>query len=163
MRRPGGLKKPVYNVLYGPPIFAPLLICGQRVPGPSGELDAKGEKPVSENRRPIDPSTGEPMPTRMQPGYYPGFETLSQQKYWDETTRKVVLDRVRNVPPIRFFNAEEARIMTGICDRILPQDDRDPLGVFPSCRASTNVFSPIASMDTGSKGCPRIGRRTEAV
>ncbi len=25
MRRPGGLKKPLYNVLYGPPIFAPLL------------------------------------------------------------------------------------------------------------------------------------------
>jgi hypothetical protein len=25
MRRPGGLKKPFYNLLYGPPIFAPLL------------------------------------------------------------------------------------------------------------------------------------------
>jgi MFS family permease len=24
-RRPGGLKKPLYNILYGPPIFAPLL------------------------------------------------------------------------------------------------------------------------------------------
>ena len=30
LRRPGGLKKPLYNVLYGPPIFAPLLFaaCG---------------------------------------------------------------------------------------------------------------------------------------
>jgi hypothetical protein len=30
LRRPGGLKKPVYNVIYGPPIFAPLLFaaCG---------------------------------------------------------------------------------------------------------------------------------------
>lgn len=30
VRRPGGLKQPVYNVLYGPPIFAPLLFaaCG---------------------------------------------------------------------------------------------------------------------------------------
>lgn len=25
MRRPGGLKKPIYNIIYGPPIFAPLL------------------------------------------------------------------------------------------------------------------------------------------
>ena len=25
LRRPGSLKKPVYNVLYGPPILAPLL------------------------------------------------------------------------------------------------------------------------------------------
>jgi hypothetical protein len=30
VRRPGGLKKPIYNVVYGPPIFAPLLFaaCG---------------------------------------------------------------------------------------------------------------------------------------
>jgi hypothetical protein len=30
MRRPGGLQKPVYNVIYGPPVFAPLLFaaCG---------------------------------------------------------------------------------------------------------------------------------------
>ena len=30
LRRPGGFKKPVYNVMYGPPIFAPLLFaaCG---------------------------------------------------------------------------------------------------------------------------------------
>lgn len=30
VRRPGGVKKPIYNILYGPPIFAPLLFaaCG---------------------------------------------------------------------------------------------------------------------------------------
>jgi hypothetical protein len=30
VRRPGGVKKPLYNILYGPPIFAPLLFaaCG---------------------------------------------------------------------------------------------------------------------------------------
>ena len=30
LRRPGGLKKPLYNIVYGPPIFAPLLFaaCG---------------------------------------------------------------------------------------------------------------------------------------
>ena len=30
LRRPGGMKKPLYNVLYGPPVFAPLLFaaCG---------------------------------------------------------------------------------------------------------------------------------------
>jgi hypothetical protein len=25
LRRAGGMKKPVYNIIYGPPIFAPLL------------------------------------------------------------------------------------------------------------------------------------------
>ena len=30
LRRPAGKKKPLYNILYGPPIFAPLLVaaCG---------------------------------------------------------------------------------------------------------------------------------------
>jgi hypothetical protein len=30
LRRPGGRKKPLYNTLYGPPIFAPMLFaaCG---------------------------------------------------------------------------------------------------------------------------------------
>ena len=30
LRRPGGKKKPLYNILYGPPIFAPMLFaaCG---------------------------------------------------------------------------------------------------------------------------------------
>lgn len=30
LRRPGGIKKPIYNIIYGPPIFAPLLFaaCG---------------------------------------------------------------------------------------------------------------------------------------
>lgn len=30
LRRPGGMKKPIYNIIYGPPVFAPLLFaaCG---------------------------------------------------------------------------------------------------------------------------------------
>ena len=59
-----------------------------------------------------------------QPGYYPGFSTLGQQKAWDATTREVILDRVSNVSSIRFFTPEQARLLECICDRILPQDDR---------------------------------------
>ena len=61
-----------------------------------------------------------------QPGYYPGYHTLSQQKYWDAATRKVVLDRVNNTPQIRFFTALQARLMEAVCARIVPQEDRDP-------------------------------------
>ena len=68
---------------------------------------------------------GEPLRPRAQPGYYPGFETLRQQAYWDEATRRVILDRVHHVPSIRFFSADAARLLTAICDRLLPQDDRD--------------------------------------
>jgi hypothetical protein len=66
-----------------------------------------------------------------QPGYYPGFRTLDQQKFWEQRTREVVLDRVQNVPPIRFFSPEEAGLMNAICRHILPQDDRDPLHRIP--------------------------------
>lgn len=80
---------------------------------------------VDQKCLPVDAKTGQPLPPRAQPGYYSGFQTLSQQAYWDEATRKVVLDRVENVPPIRFFSAEEVRLMQAVCDRLLPQDDRD--------------------------------------
>src|SRR5579875_3015332 len=81
----------------------------------------------AKHREPLtDPATGAALGQRKQPGYYPGFETLSQQKYWDAATRQVVLDRVSKVPPIRFFTADEARTMLAVVDRILPQDDRTP-------------------------------------
>jgi len=46
------------------------------------------------DRLPIDPATGEPLQPSSQPGYYPGFNTLSQQEFWDEATRDTVLTRV---------------------------------------------------------------------
>jgi Gluconate 2-dehydrogenase subunit 3 len=75
---------------------------------------------------PLDPATGEPLKQTEHPGYYPGYSTLAQQDYWDAATRRVVLARVHNVPPIRFFSEEEARLLKSICDRVLPQDDRLP-------------------------------------
>jgi hypothetical protein len=45
-------------------------------------------------RRPVDPKTGEPLAPLAQPGYYPGYSTLSQQKFWDAATREKVLKRV---------------------------------------------------------------------
>jgi Gluconate 2-dehydrogenase subunit 3 len=72
----------------------------------------------------IDARTGKPRPPIKQPGYYPGYSTLSQAGFWDATTRAVVEDRVHNVPKIRFFTPEELPLITVICDRILPQTDR---------------------------------------
>jgi hypothetical protein len=77
------------------------------------------------DRRPIDPATGSFIEPLAQPGYYPGYSSLKQRKFWDAKTREVVLDRVNNVPPIRFFSPDEAQLLKAICDRVLPQDDRD--------------------------------------
>ncbi len=83
------------------------------------------------DQRPVDPRTGTRIGPLAQPGYYRGFTTLSQQKFWDAKTREVVLDRVENVPPVRFFDAGEARLLKAICDRVLPQDDRDDAHYIP--------------------------------
>jgi hypothetical protein len=67
---------------------------------------------------------GTALTKREQPGYYPGFSTLKQKRYWDAATRKIVEERVSKEKPIRFFTADEARTMLAVVDRILPQDDR---------------------------------------
>ncbi len=76
---------------------------------------------------PITRPTDRPLKKEQkhsQPGYYPGFDTLSQQAFWDETTRKKVLDRVTNIPDIYFFTSEELPVIRAIFDHILPQSDR---------------------------------------
>jgi hypothetical protein len=79
------------------------------------------------HREPLtDPATGKPLPQREQPGYYHGYQTLRQQKFWDQATRDVVLARVQHQQKIEFFNESEARTMLAVVDRIMPQDDRLP-------------------------------------
>src|SRR6185437_5104592 len=105
------------NVRAAPLCPAPLR--GQRLHGCAGQPFAEGglmgkrkgtngAGPLPSGRiprpdlLPVDPATNRPLPPREQPGYYPGFSTLGQQNFWDEATRKVVLTRVHEVPPIRF-------------------------------------------------------------
>jgi hypothetical protein len=58
-------------------------------------------------------------------GRYPDFDVLAQAEHWDPVTRAVVLDRVENVPPIRFFDESQAWTLDAFCDRLTAQDD-DP-------------------------------------
>jgi hypothetical protein len=100
-------------------------------PGIPDSIDCHG-------RRPIHPETHQPLPLRKQPGYYPGFSTLSQQAFWDQATRTKVLKRVQETPPIRFFDPREANLMELLAAHILPQDDREPSRRIPMCHASTS-------------------------
>jgi hypothetical protein len=92
----------------------------------SQQGDAERLGGVEAEGLPRDPRTGATLAPRTQPGYYPGFSTLSQQPFWDEATRAVVLKRVNQPPPISFFTDDEARVMRAVCERVLPQDDRAP-------------------------------------
>ncbi|MFP5229163.1 MAG: gluconate 2-dehydrogenase subunit 3 family protein [Acidobacteriota bacterium] len=76
-------------------------------------------------------ATGGELRNLRQPGYYSGYSTLAQQKSWDAATRETVTERVDTVPPIRFFSAEEATILSAIVDRLIPQDDRAPDRTIP--------------------------------
>ncbi len=71
-----------------------------------------------------DPLTGDRLELRPEPGYYPGYSTLDQKGFWDAATRAIVLRRLQDPPPIRFFDTEEVRVLTVVCQHVLPQDDR---------------------------------------
>lgn len=75
---------------------------------------------------PRDPATGEPLPQTQHPGYYPGYYILSQQKFWDEATRNLILMRVEQPPSIRYFTPEQATFWRAVFDHLLPQHDRTP-------------------------------------
>ena len=60
--------------------------------------------------------------TPQMHGRYPDWDVLEQADHWDEATRKVVLARVDDVPPIRFFSEAEARTAAAFGDDVTAQD-----------------------------------------
>jgi hypothetical protein len=55
-------------------------------------------------------------------GRYPDYDVMAQSGHWDEATRRVVVDRVANPPPIRFFTAAESATLEALCDAVTAQD-----------------------------------------
>jgi Gluconate 2-dehydrogenase subunit 3 len=60
--------------------------------------------------------------TPQMHGRFPDYDVLEQADHWDSVTRQMVLDRVNNVPPIRFFTAAEAATLSVLCDVLTGQD-----------------------------------------
>jgi hypothetical protein len=58
-------------------------------------------------------------------GRYPDWDVLAQSGHWDEVTRKVVLARVDEPPPFRFFDERERHTLKAFCDVVTAQD-REP-------------------------------------
>jgi gluconate 2-dehydrogenase subunit 3-like protein len=63
--------------------------------------------------------------TPQMHGRYPDFNVLDEVDHWDQATRQVVLERVNNTPPIRFFTEREAHTLGQFADVVLAQD-REP-------------------------------------
>ncbi|KZS61554.1 gluconate 2-dehydrogenase subunit 3 family protein [Mycobacterium ostraviense] len=55
-------------------------------------------------------------------GRYPDYDVLSTADTWDEATRKVVLARLDEPGPLRFFDASQEPTLRAFCDTVLAQD-----------------------------------------
>jgi len=60
--------------------------------------------------------------TPQMHGRYPDYDCLEQAEHWDELTRTLVVDRVEQVPKLRFFSDAEAATLGAFCDVVLAQD-----------------------------------------
>ena len=60
--------------------------------------------------------------TPQMVGRYPRYDVLAEAAHWDEVTRRIVLARIDDVPPIRFFVDAEARTLGAFCDVVTAQD-----------------------------------------
>lgn len=66
------------------------------------------------------------MKEQTFPTRYPHYNVLDKWSSpdWDDQTREVVRKRLEEIPPIRFFTDEEARLLDAVAERIAPQPDR---------------------------------------
>src|SRR5689334_14886377 len=60
--------------------------------------------------------------TPQMHGRYPDYDVLENAPHWDEATRRAVLPRVDDVPPVRFFDAREAATASALADALTAQD-----------------------------------------
>jgi Gluconate 2-dehydrogenase subunit 3 len=80
------------------------------------------------DRRPASPDKLPRQRNGVTPqmhGRYPDYNVLDEAGHWDPVTRELVLGRVEEVPPIRFFTATEAATLGAFCDVVMAQD-REP-------------------------------------
>src|SRR3954470_1281938 len=90
-------------------------------------------------------------------GRYPHYDVLSQVDHWDEVTRRVVLDRVNRVPPIRFFTLHEAETLKAFCDIAPPQDEEPRIPFSPTSTRSSRAASATAGNSRACRGMVRCG------
>jgi hypothetical protein len=67
--------------------------------------------------------------TPQMHGRYPEYDVLAEQDHWDDLTRKVVLQRVEQVPELRFFDEREAKTIGAFCDQITAQENEPKIPV----------------------------------
>jgi hypothetical protein len=77
---------------------------------------------------------------------YPKANVLAQRAHWDDATRKVILDRVYNVPNYEYFDEHRRATLQALCDRVIPQehcppDERVPIAPWIDQRCKEHIVS----------------------
>lgn len=67
--------------------------------------------------------------TPQMHGRYPDYDVLEEASHWDPVTREMVLGRVDDVPPIRFFTPGEAATLGALADRLTAQESEPKIPV----------------------------------
>jgi len=52
---------------------------------------------------------------------FPGFDVLAQRAHWDDATRAVLLDRMHDLPAMRFFSPEHEAALVCLLDQLVGQ------------------------------------------
>jgi Gluconate 2-dehydrogenase subunit 3 len=95
--------------------------------------DGAGHLPKQGGHTEPGPPPGLPTQRRgttpQMRGRYPDYDVLASTRHWDSLTRGVVLARVANVPPIRFFDETQARTLRAFCDVVTGQDSEPRIPV----------------------------------
>lgn len=88
------------------------------------------------NRRPDGrPAPPEELPrqrngiTPQMHGRYPDYNVLDECDHWDPETRRLILGRADEVPPIRFFSGPEELTLGAFCDVVMAQDSEPKIPV----------------------------------
>jgi hypothetical protein len=87
--------------------------------------------------------------TPQMVGRYPDYDVLAEARHWDEATRRVVLDRVEQVPPFRFFGEDERETVKAFCDTITAQDaePRIPVAAYVDEKLASGTFDGYQYFD----------------
>lgn len=77
------------------------------------------------DREPPDPSWLPRQRVGVSPqmvGRYPDFDVLSAAGTWDHATTAVVMSRLEDPAPLRFFSPEQEPTLRAFCDTVMAQD-----------------------------------------
>lgn len=105
---------------------------------------------------------------------YPHYDVLEKRDSpsWNEATRKVVDDRLYNVPPRRFFSEAEFALLRSLADTVLPQPERNETNRIPveafidemlhlNRTGGTRYADTLAMRETWRRGLAAIEQEAE--